>query len=156
MIDWGAVCNSYLENDSKEMQQKYLDYEKKRLNRAKRQRDLSSMAAFASNLLAFAGNNMGVRYNIAPKQVQAAVGQKYAAAQERYRKALVDYQGRIAKGYIVGGKGGGGAAALQGTGRAPAPLTLQKSTPAPGNLWGEDITTKIKKLKKPVWYQNNK
>lgn len=152
MNDWGELYSSYIENDSKEMLQKSLDYEKKRLGRAKRQRDLSSVAALVSNVLAFAGNNMGGRYNIAPKKVQAVAGLKYAAAQERYRKAMRDYQGRIAKSYI-----GNGTVAQQGTGRVPAPLTLQKSTPAPvGRLRSEDIVTKIKELKKPVWYQNNK
>ena len=152
MNDWGELYNSYIENDSREMQQRYLDNEKKRLGRAKCQRDLSSIAAFASNVLAFAGNNMGGRYNIAPKKVQAAAGLKYAAAQERYRKAMRDYQGRIARSYI-----GGGAVAQQGTGRVPAHLTLQKSSSATGgSLRGEDIVTKIKELKKPVWYQNNK
>jgi hypothetical protein len=39
----------------------------------------------------------------------------------------------------------------------PAHLTLQKSSSATGgSLRGEDIVTKIKELKKPVWYQNNK
>lgn len=73
-----------------------LDEYKKQLKEAKRKRNVAACMDIAKGVLSIIARNKDVRYNVVPPPKSSSAAKAYDEAQERYRKALVDYNGKIA------------------------------------------------------------
>lgn len=87
-------------NDNTELLKKHwlsqLNNYENEYRRANRRRNIAAFADFTKNLLSLVAQNGTIRYNVTGKPRAGVANKEYEEAQERYRKALVDYEGKIA------------------------------------------------------------
>lgn len=73
--------------------------EQRRLQDAKRKRNISAFVDFASNLISLAGYNKGARL-ISAANSSAMHDESYKKAQERYNSFMHDYKGLLASALL--------------------------------------------------------
>lgn len=87
-------------NDNTELLKKHwlsqLNNYENEYRRANRRRNVAAFADFTKNLLSLVAQNGTIRYNVTGKPRAGVANKEYEEAQERYRKALVDYEGKMA------------------------------------------------------------
>ena len=154
MSSRGTLFTDYLAGASDDMRRRYVEYERKRRDRALLKRNIAAMADFASNILVTAARAKGARGVHPSVDASLSAAKGLESAQERYMKALIDYKGKIASEKIpISAMGGSSAvpSAIQ-----VQPLTERRYAADGGAARATDIVSKIKQIKNPVWHSNYK
>lgn len=154
MSDKGTFFAEYLSGDNDAMRKRYVEYERRRRDKAMQKRNIAAIADFASNLFVTAARNKGARLVSPSINASSVAAKNFDAAQQRYLKAMIDYQGKIASDKIKGND----SIVKNKNHNLPGvvPLRARNYAADGGATRVGDITAKIKNIKTPVWHSNYK